>query len=67
MAFHKYNNIKPVRSYVLSPLEKMIGKITKINDSRITAALTIGGSSSTWRDFHPCGHNASEFIFQHLL
>ena len=29
-------------AYVLSPLEKMIRKITRINDSRITAALTIG-------------------------
>jgi hypothetical protein len=25
------------------------------------------GSSSTWWDFHPGGHNASEFIFQRLL
>ncbi len=25
------------------------------------------GSRPTRRDFHPCGHNASEFIFQRLL
>jgi len=29
-------------AYVLSPLEKIIRKITRINDSRITAAITIG-------------------------
>jgi predicted PurR-regulated permease PerM len=29
-------------AYVLSPLEKMIRKITRVKDSRVTAALTIG-------------------------